>query len=125
MKVSGAASARGHARSLKVEPDRRGYRARRHIVRSAEGRQEIVERLLVRQIDDGETGAPLVLVAVEDLSWPTPMSKRLRDAMRGGLWSSSSVPGAGIESRVEPYRFAGQRPVGLIGVVGVAWTLPQ
>ena len=53
------------------------------------------------------------------------MSNRLRDAMRGGLWSSSSVPGAGILIRVDPYCDAGQRPVGLIGVVGVACTLPQ
>ena len=45
--------------------------------------------------------------------------------MRGGLWSSFAVPGAGICSNLEPYSEAGQRPVGLIGVLGVARTPPQ
>src|ERR1700677_3768155 len=59
------------------------------------------------------------------LSCPTPTSKRLRGEMRGGLWSSFSAPGAGMDTNVEPYRFAGHKPLGLIGVVGVAWTGPQ
>src|SRR5580698_8512341 len=53
------------------------------------------------------------------------MSNKLRDAMRGGLWSSFSVPGAGILRSDEPYCDAGHRPFALIGVVGVACTLPQ
>ena len=42
------------------------------------------------------------------LSCPTARSKRFRGAMRGGLWSSFSVPGAGILTRVDPYCDAGQ-----------------
>jgi len=42
--------------------------------------------------------------------------------MRGGLWSSFSVPAAGIFTRFEVYSDAGHKPVGLIGVVGVART---
>ena len=36
--------------------------------------------------------------------------------MRGGLWSSFSVPGGGYLQEFEPYCDAGQKPVGLIGV---------
>src|SRR5919201_5923737 len=48
--------------------------------------------------------------------------------MRGGLWSSSSAPGAGIEMSVDPYCEAGHRfapRLEPIGVVGVARTEPQ
>jgi len=45
--------------------------------------------------------------------------------MRGGLWSSSSVPGAGILIRVDPNCDPGHRPATLIGVVGVACADPQ
>ena len=41
------------------------------------------------------------------MSSPKLTSNRLRGAIRGGLWSSSSVPGAGILMRVEPYWEAG------------------
>ena len=51
-------------------------------------------------------------------------SNRLREAMRGGLWSSFSVPGAGILTK-EEYCEAGHRPVALIGMVGVARTPAQ
>src|ERR1700733_11395753 len=50
------------------------------------------------------------------LSWPRARSKRLRDATLGGLWSSFSVPGAGICKSDDPYCAAEQRPVALIGV---------
>ena len=43
------------------------------------------------------------------LSWPTARSNRLRGAMRGGLWSSFSVPGAGIFMYLELYCEPGQR----------------
>src|ERR1700722_14451966 len=39
---------------------------------------------------------------------PTETSNRLRGEMRGGLWSSSSVPGAGIWTSFEEYCEAGQ-----------------
>src|ERR1039458_1872791 len=54
------------------------------------------------------------------LSWPTDMSKRLRDVMRGGLWSSFSVFGAGTCISAEPNDDAGQLKGR--GAVGVART---
>src|SRR5450631_1907947 len=48
--------------------------------------------------------------------------------MRGGLRSSSSVPGAGIVTNEDPYCDAGHKlgpRLELIGVVGVACTEPQ
>src|SRR5580658_10171900 len=45
---------------LKVEPERRGYRARCNVVRAAERRKEVVKRFFVRQIDHCQAGAPLV-----------------------------------------------------------------
>ena len=45
--------------------------------------------------------------------------------MRGGLWSSSSVPAAGILTREIHIAMPGRAPIGLIGVVGVACTPPQ
>src|ERR1700687_498224 len=59
------------------------------------------------------------------LSSPMLRSKRLREAIREGLWSLSAVPGAGILIRVEPYCDAGHVEALLMGVVGVACTLPQ
>src|ERR1022692_1499709 len=54
------------------------------------------------------------------LSWPIETSKRLRDAMRGGLWSSFSVPGDGTLIRLDPNCDA--RHVEGSAVVGVART---
>src|SRR3984885_15645086 len=69
------------------------------------------------------------------LSWPRARSKRLRDATLGGLWSSFSVPGAGICKSDDPYCEAGHRfvprlelsgvPVGFPGVGGAGRTEPQ
>ena len=39
--------------------------ARSHVVRSSEGRQEVIEGNPVRDVDGGEPKAPLVLVAAE------------------------------------------------------------
>src|SRR5262245_12808077 len=47
---------------------------------SCEGRQEVVERLLVRQIDDAEAEADLGLVRCEQLPVPIPRSSRCRGA---------------------------------------------
>jgi len=66
-----------------------------------------------------------MVFAMEEIVVPKAASNRLRGAMRGGLWSSFSVPAAGILRSVEPYCEAGQRPLGLMDVVGVAYTLPQ
>ena len=53
--------------ALEMEAEGRGHGARRHVVRSAESGKEVVERLLVGQVDHGQAGAPLVLVAVEEI----------------------------------------------------------
>ena len=111
---------------LEVETDRRGNGPRRNIVRSAEGRKEVVKRFFVRQIDHGQAGAPLVLFGVKDVVVPNANVEKIarRNAgrvvvvvlrARGGntdaTWSRTWTPGRGRS--------------GLIGVVGVAWTLPQ
>jgi hypothetical protein len=51
--------------ALEVEADGRRDCARRDVVRSAERRKEIVERLFVRQIDHRHAGAPFVSFAME------------------------------------------------------------
>src|ERR1700740_1227984 len=56
------------------------------------------------------------------LSSPRLMSKRLRGAIRDGLWSSSDVPGAGVLLRVEPYWEAGKS---IRGVMNVGTADPQ
>src|SRR4051812_25477523 len=56
------------------------------------------------------------------LSSPTETSNRCRAAMRGGFLSSFSVPGAGIEIRVDPY-WAGAHVVS--GALSVGRTFPQ
>jgi hypothetical protein len=52
---------------LEVESDLSRQRARRHIVRAAEGGKEIVECVLVGQVDRRELEAHLVLIAVEEV----------------------------------------------------------
>jgi len=52
---------------LEVEAELRSVRPWRNKVRSAERGQEIVQRGLVRQVDDREAQAPLVVVAVEQV----------------------------------------------------------
>ena len=59
--------------------------ARRHEMGAAERRQEVVQRLLVRQVDHAESNAELGLSVCSRLSTPSPRSKRCRGAMRGGL----------------------------------------
>ncbi len=52
---------------LEVEAQLRRIRSRRDEMRSAERGKEVVERGLVCQVDGGETQAPLVVVAVEEI----------------------------------------------------------
>ena len=86
---------------------------------------KVVERVFVRQVHHVRRALHLYLSPWKMLSCPMAASKRLRDAMRGGLWSSFSVPAAGMLRYFDPYCEAGQRLFGLIGVVGVAYTFPQ
>ena len=94
---------------LEMEAQLRRLGARRDVVRAAESREKVIQRHFVRQVDDRKAKAPLVTVTVEELSWPTARSNRLRGWMRWGLWSSFSVPGAGIFTRVEANCDAGQK----------------
>ncbi len=57
----------GPARHPEVEAELRSVRPWRNKVRSAERGQEIVQCRLVRQVDDREAQAPLVVVAVEQV----------------------------------------------------------
>ncbi len=41
--------------------------ARRDVMRSTEGRKEIVKRVFVGQIDDRQPRAPLILIAVKNI----------------------------------------------------------
>ena len=52
---------------LKVKPDLSRQRARCDVVRAAEGGKEVVQRIFVGQVDDGELSAPLVSVAVKQI----------------------------------------------------------
>ena len=50
-----------------MEAQLRRQRARRHVVRSAEGGKEVIERHLVGHVDGRKPQAPLVTVAVEQV----------------------------------------------------------
>ena len=50
-----------------MEPNFPHERARRDVVRSAERREEVVERLLVREIYDGEANAHFVPFCAKDV----------------------------------------------------------
>ena len=52
---------------LEVERYLTGQRAWRDVMRAAKGGEEVVERVFVRQINDGQLGAPFVFVAVKDV----------------------------------------------------------
>lgn len=54
-------------RVLEVEAQLRRHRARRHIVRAAEGRKEVVQRFLVGDVDHGQCQAPTVVIPVEQI----------------------------------------------------------
>ena len=52
---------------LEVESDLSRKRTRRYVVRAAEGREEVVECVLVGQVDRCELQTHLVLVTAEDV----------------------------------------------------------
>ena len=60
------------------------FRPRRHVVRTAEGGEEVVERRLVGQVDDCKAQAPLVTVSVEQVVLANTGIKQAarRDALR-------------------------------------------
>ena len=48
-----------------VESHLRSQRSRRHVVSPAERRQEVIKRILVRDVDAGQAQAPFVCVSFE------------------------------------------------------------
>src|SRR5580658_108543 len=64
-----ARESRGEVKAgrLEVKADHAGNRARRHVMGPAEGGNEIVERLFVRQIDNRQAGAHFVSIAVKNI----------------------------------------------------------
>ena len=58
---------RGTAQVLEVEADFAGEGTRGDVMGAAEGGEEVVEGVVVREVDDGETGAPFVAVAVKQV----------------------------------------------------------
>ena len=63
---------------------------------STKSGKEIVECHLVGQVDDREARTPPETVAVEEVVVANGKIEEITGAIRGGLWSSFSVPGAGI-----------------------------
>ena len=53
--------------NLEVERDGSGDRPRRYIMRTAEGREIVVERHFVGQVDHRNTSAPLISFTVEEI----------------------------------------------------------
>ena len=51
--------------ALEVEAEFHGFAPRRDVMGAAEGGKEVVQRLFVRQIDDGESEADLVSLRFE------------------------------------------------------------
>ena len=72
-------------------------------MRAAEGGEEVIQGVLVGDVDGRQIEVQLVALGMEDVVLADVASKRLRGAMRGGLWSSFSVPGAGMLTSVDLY----------------------
>ena len=67
--LAGAASLAAHTKivGLEVQRNLRRQRPRGYIVRSAEGREEVVQRVLVRDVDRGQVEVHLVVFLMEDV----------------------------------------------------------
>ena len=50
-----------------MEPKLSRQRARRHIVRPAEGREEVIQRRFVGDVDGGKRKTPFVMIAFEQV----------------------------------------------------------
>ena|SRR5438034_7000152 len=73
-----------YLRRLEVEAHLCRIRARRHKMRAAERRQEVIKRNFVRQVDHCKAQAPLVAISVEQVVVPDAEIKQVtrRDAGR-------------------------------------------
>jgi len=52
---------------LEIQRNLRGQRSRSYIVRSAEGRQEVIERIFIGHVDRSQVEVRLVAIAVKDI----------------------------------------------------------
>src|SRR5439155_7727449 len=84
MQISFVSPQTNRGKELEVEAHLSRIRARRHEVRAAERRQEVIKRNFVRQVDHSEAQAPLVAIGVEQVVVPDAQIKQVtrRDAGR-------------------------------------------
>ena len=54
-------------RRLEVKPELSRQGARRHVMRSAEGREKVIQRQFVGDVDGGKRKTPFVVVAFEQI----------------------------------------------------------
>src|SRR3989442_7270531 len=73
------------ANELEVESHLGGIRARRHKMRAAERRQEVIKRNFVRQVDHCEAQAPLVAISVEQIVVPDAEIKQVTRSDAGRI----------------------------------------
>jgi len=53
--------------SLEVKADLAGNGTRRYVVRAAKRREKVVQRIFISEVDDRQTSAPLMTIAVEQI----------------------------------------------------------
>ena len=67
LKIAGSPCGPPAGDGSEVESDLGGQSARGYVVRAAEGGEEVVERVFVGEVDAGQTQAPFVFVAIEEI----------------------------------------------------------
>jgi hypothetical protein len=70
---------------LKVKSELGGLRARRNVVRTAEGGKKIVNSGFVGQVDDGESQTPFVPIPVEEIVVANRKIKKIPRLHAGGI----------------------------------------
>jgi hypothetical protein len=68
--IAGRPSRGGYLSHLKVEAELRSHGPRCHIVRAAEGGQEVIQRVLVGQVNDSNLRAPLIPLTAKQVVIP-------------------------------------------------------
>ena len=66
-----------------MEAEVDGFRARRHVVRTAEGGQEIVNSCFVGEVDDGKSQTPFVTITVEEI---VVANRKIKEISRLNAW---------------------------------------
>jgi hypothetical protein len=106
---------------LEVEAELDGFGARGDEVCAAEGGEEVIERVFVGQVDDGEAKAPLVAVAAEEV---VVADRHVEEVARSDARRILVVVFGAVGGDVDA---GGAVPVGQlkIALVGVANVEPQ